>query len=130
MKDETKKHLSRAEHYIHATEVLLQNDEEVIATGRAYYALFCIAKALLCEKGLRSYTKHTAVHSAYGKHFSKTRKIDPKFHGWLIKAFNKRLLGDYDVDSTFTADDILKLIRQAREFLEAARQYLSKTDQG
>lgn len=125
MKEETRKYLDRAQHSIHATEVLLHNQEQIIAAGRAYYALFYIAKALLSEKGFRTYTKHTAVHSAYGKHFAKTNELDPKFHRWLIQTFNKRLLGDYDMDAAFTSDDISELIKQAREFLASARKYLS-----
>ena len=126
MKPETAKLLDKAGHAIHATEVLLRDEEEEFAAGRSYYAMFYIVKALLCEKGLRGYTKHTAIHRAYGEHFAKTGELDTKFHRWLIDAFNRRLLGDYDVDSNFSSEDVKELIDQSREFLEAATAYLSK----
>src|SRR3989338_2853635 len=120
MKSETAKLLDKAKHAIHATEILLRDEEEEFAAGRAYYAMFYIAKALLCEKGLRGYTKHTAIHCAYGEHFAKTGQLDTKFHRWLIDAFNRRLLGDYDTDADFSPEDVKEIIDQARDFLEAA----------
>ncbi len=127
MNTEVEKLLDKAGHAIHATEILLRDGEEEFAAGRSYYAMFYVAKALLCEKGLRSYTKHTAIHRAYGERFAKTGDLDKKFHRWLIDAFNRRLLGDYDVDSDFSSEDVQELVQQAREFLEAARGYLSKS---
>ncbi|MCM8775950.1 MAG: HEPN domain-containing protein [Candidatus Omnitrophica bacterium] len=126
MNKETTKLLDKARHAIHAAEVLLKDGEKEFAAGRAYYAMFYVAKALLCGKGLRVYTKHTAIHRAYGEYFAKTAELDTKFHRWLIDAFNRRLLGDYDVDANFSSEDVKEAIGQAREFLETATAHLLK----
>ena len=47
-------------------------------------------------------------------------------HRWLLAAFSKRITGDYGIEADITADDARVLIDQAREFLEASKQLLTK----
>jgi uncharacterized protein (UPF0332 family) len=51
--------------------------------------------------------------------------LDPKFHRWLLDAYDQRILGDYGVEVSLTDEDAARVIQQAREFLQAARTYLS-----
>jgi len=55
------------------------------------------------------------VIGAYGLHFAKTKELDPKFHRWLVDAFDVRVTGDYDVDESISAQIVATLINQARE---------------
>jgi uncharacterized protein (UPF0332 family) len=98
-----------------------------MSAGRAYYAMFYIAEALLNEKELK-FSKHSGVHAAFGEHFAKTKEMDAKFHRWLIDAFDKRLVGDYGVETDIEIDISVNMIHQAREFLEAAQKYLEEQD--
>ena len=125
MKEYSRKLLEKAIDSIEAAEVLLEIDKSEISAGRAYYAMFYIAEALLNEKGLK-FSKHSGVHAAFGKHFAKTKELDPKFHHWLLDAFDKRLAGDYSVDINIERDVAAAIIIQAREFLEAAQTYLER----
>ncbi|NJN80209.1 MAG: HEPN domain-containing protein [Anaerolineales bacterium] len=69
MKDYTKKLLDKT---IEGSELLLNNDKVDLAAGRAYYALFYIAEALLNEKDLQ-FSQHGDVIGAYGKEYSKNK---------------------------------------------------------
>ncbi|MBV6402203.1 MAG: hypothetical protein CNIPEHKO_02509 [Anaerolineales bacterium] len=129
MKDYTSKLLDKAIDTIEGAEILLDHEKADIAAGRAYYALFYIAEALLNEKGLQ-FSTHGDVIGAYGKEYAKTKLLDPKFHRWLRKGFDTRLIGDYHVDTKIEMDFVTSLINQAREFLEAAREYLEKQSRG
>jgi len=71
MKDYSRKLLDKAIDTIEAAELLVDAGKSDIAAGRAYYAMFYIAEALLNEKGLK-FTKHSGVHSAFGENFAKT----------------------------------------------------------
>lgn len=93
------------------------------APGRAYYAMFHVAQALLFEEGL-SFNKHGAVHSAYGRLFAKTGRLDPKFHRWLIDAFDTRSLADCGEDVTLGERETLDLLNNARRFAAEARRLL------
>ena len=84
-----------------------------------------VAEALLNERGLR-FNKHSAVHAAFGEHFAKTKEMNVKFHRWLLNSFDKRLIGDYGVDTNIEMEVAVNVIHQAREFLEAAQEYLKK----
>ncbi|MBV6401671.1 MAG: hypothetical protein CNIPEHKO_01974 [Anaerolineales bacterium] len=123
MKEHSSKLLAKALDTIEGAEGLLNMGKEEIAAGRAYYAMFYVAEALLLEIGLQ-FSQHGQVIAAYGKHFAKTKELDPKFHRWLRGGFDTRISGDYDVDAEISRELVAELINQAREFLEAAQQYL------
>ena len=125
MNEHSRKFLDRALDAIEAAEGLMNMNKMEIAAGRAYYAMFYVAEALLAEKGL-GFSTHGQVIGAYGLHFAKTKALDPKFHRWLVDAFGIRVTGDYNVDETISAQIVANLISQAHEFLETAREYLEK----
>ncbi len=66
MKTATRKLLDKALRAVHAAETLLRAEDTEFAAGRAYYAMFYAAQALLNEKGL-SFRKHGGVHAAFGE---------------------------------------------------------------
>ena len=123
MNEYTRKLLDKAMDTIESAELLLDHNKTDVAAGRAYYALFYVAEALLNERGLQ-FSKHGDVMGAYGKHFSKTKLLDQKFHRWLIEGFDTRLIGDYQVDTEIEMNHVTNMINQAREFYEAALIYL------
>lgn len=93
MKESTRLLLQKAQRAIQAAQTLLAaGDFPDFATGRAYYAMFYIAEALLEEKDLR-FSKHGGVHGAFGEHYVKTGLLEPKFHRWLLNAFDQRVEG-------------------------------------
>jgi uncharacterized protein (UPF0332 family) len=97
-----------------------------VAAGRAYYSMMHTAEALLFEVKDLSFNRHGDIHGAYGLYFAKTKILDPKFHRWLLDAFDQRVVGDYDVSSGLDHEMVSEMIEQAREFLQATRMYLNK----
>jgi uncharacterized protein (UPF0332 family) len=71
MKEETLALLEKATRAIEAANTLLNSGYPEFATGRAYYAMFYVAEALLNEKSLQ-FSKHGGVHGAFGEHYIKT----------------------------------------------------------
>lgn len=126
MNEYTRKLLDKAIDTIEGAQLLLDHGKTDLAAGRAYYALFYIAEALLNEKGFQ-FSTHGDVIGAYGKEFSKTKLLDQKFHRWLRTAFDTRLISDYHVDTNIEAAIVSDMINQAHEFLETAKEYLEKS---
>ncbi len=124
MKAEARKLLDKAARAIHAARVLLENQEPEFASGRAYYAMFYVAEALLWEEGLQS-KSHSGVHSLFGERFAKTGTLDPKYHRWMLAAFNQRIASDYGLDVGLTPEQAGEVIDRAGEFLGAAEALLS-----
>ena len=126
MKEYSSKLFSKALDAIEAAEALLNVDKAEFAAGRAYYAMFYVAEALLYNEFDLKFSQHGQVIAAYGKNFAKTKVLDPKFHRWMIDVFDKRITGDYGVDTGIEDDIVATMINQAREFLEAAQKYLKE----
>ena len=79
MTDEVKRYLRKAEHALEVAEDLLKDGHVPDAASKTYYAMYYATQALLNANGI-DVVKHSAVESAFGYHFAKTGKIDPKCH--------------------------------------------------
>ena len=77
--------LQLAEEGIAAAKLLLGSDHPACASSRAYYAMFSVAQALLLSKDL-SFSKHSAVISAFGQHFAKTGILPRHLHRAFLTA--------------------------------------------
>lgn len=126
MKEYSSKLLDKALDAIEAAEALLNIDKAEFAAGRAYYAMFYVAEALLYNEFDLKLNQHGQVIAAYGKNFAKTKALDPKYHRWLRDGFDKRISGDYGVDTGISEAIVADMINHARDFLMDARKYMEK----
>jgi uncharacterized protein (UPF0332 family) len=126
VKDYARRRLEKASESIEAARLLLTEGFQDSAADRSYYAMFYAVEALLADRDL-DFSSHGAVHGAFGRLFAKTGELDPKYHGWLIRAFEARQSATYGVDLNGEADaaSIGALIEQAEEFVSAIRRYLA-----
>ena len=108
--------LSKAHHAIRAADILIREGEIEGAAGRAYYAMFYVASALLAQNGLGS-AKHSGIHALFGEYFAKPGHVDPKFHRFLLNGFDLRLQADYNFEAVITIEEAATMLDQAREFL-------------
>lgn len=115
--------LDKARENLVVARMLLAQSHPEIAASRTYYSMFYVAQALLLSKGL-TFSSHSAVIAAYGKHFAKTNELDPKFHQYLILSQSERNLGDYAIGREISADNVEKILAWAGDFLQAAEEYL------
>lgn len=121
MTDEQRELLLKAQQSLEAANLLLTNNYPDYATSRAYYSMFYIAQAFLEGKGL-SFSKHSAVISAFGREFAKPQRVPPDFHRFLIEAQELRTTGDYGQLNAVTIDQAAEQIDRADQFLALAIQ--------
>jgi uncharacterized protein (UPF0332 family) len=126
MKENAHFFLEKAKNAIGAAESLLRDGYHDFSAGRAYYAMFYAAEALLSELELK-FKKHVGVHRAFAEHFIKTGIFEQKYYHWLVTTFNSRLVGDYAIGTEFEAEEVQEWIDQAKEFLDLAQNYLENT---
>ena len=124
MKPEVEELLDKARRSIKTAEKIFKDGEIDFAGSRAYYALFYIAEALLLERGL-AFSSHSAVIANFGKEFARTQTLNPKFHNYLIKAQDRRNIGDYAIGKHLTEDEVREMLDWAKEFLKAAKDFLT-----
>lgn len=103
---------------------LLDDGDIDFSASRSYYSLFYTAEALLLFRGL-SFSSHSAVLANFGKEFAKTKDMDVKFHLYLIDAQDKRNIGDYSIARSVSEEEAREMLDWAKEFIEAAENYLS-----
>ena len=94
-----------------------------VAASRAYYAMFYVAEAFLLSKVL-AFSKHSAVHSAFGEHFVRTGIVPADLHRALIHGMEVRLTGGYDYTKEVSPEEAEEQITNAGHFLEAANKIL------
>lgn len=124
MKPEVEALLDKSRRSIKTAEKIFKDGEVDFAGSRAYYALFYVAEALLLERGL-AFSSHSAVIANFGKEFAKPQTLNPKFHTYLIKAQDRRNIGDYAIGNHLTNDDVEEMLDWGREFLKVAETFLS-----
>lgn len=93
------------------------------ASSRAYYAAFYAIQAVLLTKSL-SFSKHSAVISAFNLHFVKAGTFPKDFGKLMSRLFRERQIADYDYNEIITEHDAKKDIEAAKKIIEAVRTYL------
>ncbi|MBM4026425.1 MAG: HEPN domain-containing protein [Planctomycetes bacterium] len=117
MKKDVQKHLESAEDFLRESEYLYSGGFFRGTIGRAYYAMFHAATALLLHKGIER-SSHHAIISAFGEYLAQPRVVDPKFHKYFIEAFTLR--NDCDYLAPFAPEEA-----QARTTLQRAREFVA-----
>lgn len=118
-------YIEKAQRKLEVAERLLKSGDFEDAVSRAYYAAFHTAQALLLTEGERAET-HKGVVTLFGLLFVKTAKFSKKFGKYLANLKDDRESGDYEIFSYIDDETAEKAIKEAREFLNEARDYLQK----
>lgn len=116
MNDEQADLIEKAKESLKAAHILQKEGFYGFAASRAYYSMFYLAEAMLLSEGL-SFSKHSAVHSAFGERFVKTGKVPAEFQRFLINGMEIRHIGDYDT-IVFNAQESKEQIERAEKFLK------------
>ncbi len=104
---------------------LVKDGHYDFAASRAYYSMFYVAEALLAHLG-QSYSKHSAVISAFGREYAKSGKLDVKFHQRLIDAQDLRHTGDYGIEEHVSKKQAQAVYDWADELIADGEVFLGK----
>ncbi len=116
--------LDLAEESHETARVILNGGFVRFSAAQTYYTMFYLIEALLLTKGL-SFSSHSRVIAAYGKEFSKTKLLDPKYHNYIIVTQKRREVGHYGEEGEeVTDEEARESFRWAEEFMEAVKSYL------
>jgi hypothetical protein len=119
-----KAYLEKSEKKLQVAQTLLKNRDYDDAVSRAYYCAFHAAQAVLLTEGLTANT-HQGVVNLFGLHFVKTGKLDTKFGKFLANLKDDRENGDYEIYSAIDQETANQAVREAKQFLQAAKKFLS-----
>jgi len=117
--------IEKAERSLEAAKVLLERGDYDFAVSRAYYAMFYCAKAMLLSKGITT-KKHSSTISLFCEKFVKSGDFSEELASYLIDAFRKRQIGDYDVFVMPTKNEAEDLINKADLFVKEVKYWLRR----
>ncbi len=80
--------------------------------------MFYAVEALLLS-GEMSFSKHSAVISAFALNYIKSGIFPTKYHRYLLDGFKARMTGDYEALVEVTTDDAAVHINRVKEIVEA-----------
>jgi uncharacterized protein (UPF0332 family) len=121
MKPDVQRHIESAEVFLQEGEHLLSGGFFRGTVGRAYYAMFHAATAVLLHNGVER-RSHGGIISAFGQFITKPGLADPKFHRYLVEAFTLR--NDCDYLALFEAEEpqARTTLNRAGEFVDIRKQ--------
>lgn len=125
MNEELKKLISKAQRSLKAARGLHKKGDFDFSVSRAYYAMFYCAECLLLTQEM-SFSKHSAIIAAFGKHFAKTGLLPTTLHSHLLNAFKDRQIGDYEVIKEITKFEAETHLKNAKEFINQTIKYLKE----
>ncbi|HPP54603.1 MAG TPA: HEPN domain-containing protein [Thermoguttaceae bacterium] len=117
--------IAKAEKFLRTAEQTLQIGDYDSCVSRSYYAMFYIAQAVLMIKNLTA-SSHRGVIRTFNKHFVQTGIFDRHIGKSFTNAYDKRLAGDYVIDSKIQEEEAKELLVSARKFVDALKNYLKK----
>ena len=119
--------IDKAEQSLQVARLLQEHGHHGFAASRAYYTMFYLAEAMLLGEGL-AFSRHSAVHAAFGERYAKTGRVPTELHRYLIEGMEVRHLGDYST-TPVEAEDAAEQIARAEEFLRVVSQRLEHSEQ-
>jgi uncharacterized protein (UPF0332 family) len=119
--------IGKAERFVKSARMLIDEADYESSVSRAYYAMFFMAEAVLLTKNL-SFSSHKGVISGFGEHFIKSGILRKELGKELSLAFQKRQIGDYEINSDISAEDAREVLSKANEFVAALKSYLDNAD--
>lgn len=119
----------KARESIAAAKIVADSGYPDFAASRAYYAMFYVVQAFLDTEGL-TFSKHSAVISAFGRDFANTNRVPRELHSWIIEAASWRHTADYGPRQYVEPEVAVEQIRRAERFLDVAQQLIGPIPPG
>lgn len=116
--------VEKAKESLAAARLLHANRQYGFAAARAYYTMFYLAEAFLLGEGL-TFSKHSAVHAAFGQRFAKTGRVPAEFHRYLQRGQETRHQADYGT-APVSESESAEQIARAEKFLALAQKMLGR----
>ena len=112
---EVKAYLKLSDEALESARLLYDNKKFRDCVSRAYYSMFYMAKALLCNVE-RPAHKHRGVIDQFNLYYVKTGKVDHKLYLRYVKAFEDRINADYKVLEPILQQVAAQKLEDAAEF--------------
>ncbi len=123
MNEELKKIVLKSEDFLDDADYLIKGNRFEAVVNRCYYAMYTIVQGLLLSKSIFSKT-HQGTMIKFHELFIKTGQLPIQLGKILNETFEKRQIGDYDVDAVISENEAVKVFEDAKLFVGKIKAYL------
>jgi uncharacterized protein (UPF0332 family) len=117
--------IQQAQQALQEAEVLYHASLFLGSINRAYYAMFYAIQALIVLQNEVT-SKHSGAIAFFDRELIKTGIFPKNLSRSLHLAFDRRQMNDYGEVSKFSQPDVEAALTEAKEFVEAVKEYLNK----
>ncbi len=110
--------LKQAIESLEIAEVLIKLPNYPTALNRLYYSVFYSLLAVGLKYDFTT-SKHSQLIGWFNKNFIATGKLESKYGKIVRKAYEYRLMADYDAFVEFEKENVEKLFMQSKDFLNS-----------
>jgi uncharacterized protein (UPF0332 family) len=118
--------LERAEETLHDAKKLSSDKAWNSALNRLYYACFYAVQAALHQKISLDVKTHSGIKTQFNIHFTKEKMISLELSSFYSMLMQRRGESDYAAFEKLNSEDVLPLIPQAEEFIQALKNIIQK----
>lgn len=123
---------SYANEYLLASEETLREAEILVESGllkgalnRAYYAMFYAACAALVWERVKLPKSHRALITLFYRHLVESKKMKRDFHRDLVRAFQLRQQGDYEVQVQVGENEVRGTLEKPSSFVAEVKKMMA-----
>jgi uncharacterized protein len=121
MDSNTELAIARSEDLIETAKDDFKLGHFLASVNRCYYAYFWLARTLLFKKNI-FVKSHNGVKTKFSELFIKTKIVPEKYGKNLSELMNDRQDADYDLESSFTKEEVQEMINWTEEFLAFVKE--------
>jgi uncharacterized protein (UPF0332 family) len=106
-------------------EFLIGKDYYRGAVNRIYYSCFYILSALAIKYEFTT-SKHNQLIGWFNKTFIATKILPKEISQFVLKAYNKRIKGDYEPVDNLNNEEVQALLGELKNFISEMKIFLSQ----
>ena len=115
----------KSEDFLETGKDDLKSNHISATVNRCYYAYFWLAKTLLFKKDIFVKT-HNGVKSKFSELYIKTGIIPEIYGKHLAKLMDYRQEADYDLESSFSEEEVQQMTAWTEDFLAFVKENIEK----
>jgi len=122
--------IEKSDEAIKMANIALNENALMTAFNRIYYSIFYTVSALAEKQGFKTSKHNTMIGWFHKKYFYESKTFNKDIFDTYNNAFQYRQKGDYDRAYKLDKDEAIKLLAEAKIFIETVRKEIFKDRQG
>ncbi len=117
--------IGQAKEMINTVEVLLTTVDLRSTVSRIYYGMFYMLLAIAAKNGFET-SKHKQLIGWFNKNFVNEGLLPNNYGKLIMKTYQHRIEGDYEVYIEFERQDVEKMFEDMKDFIFTIEKYLKE----